>query len=247
MHNYATRDFPKVYRTFSPLTDRAYVACYLRWTGTSTTSTVWKLARFGTGEVYSGTNKFAAEYTASANATGPQSLSATTLVDGQIAEYAGTSDVPSHLTLMTPDTWHFYEAEISGGTLNGNDLFAEQRIDGVPNIRFTGSTFFSTANPQWINHVLTPVNGLDSSGTRAITFFMDEVYTDGSRARVVMTDAVDYAASTTWALQPVVEWSDGAVKCAYNRGSLPVGTTAYRHVFNHDGVRVHTTPGFTVP
>lgn len=247
-HDFSSVNFPKMYREFTTRTQTAYCSCWWRFQGSSDAVSVWKLARFNTGDSdpYGDFNRFSAEYTASINSPVPTSLSATTNIDGGVSEYAGTSDVATQVELFTSGQWHFMEWEIDSGTVDGGDLFVEQRVNGVANIRFTGSNFRTTANPELIKYIMSPVNGLDSSGSRAIVYNVDEMYTDASRARVVMTNSATYSSSTNWAIQPVKIWSDTSISCDYNRGSFTIGATAYRHVFNSAGVRVYTSPAITV-
>ena len=248
-HDYSTINFPKTYRELPARADSAYISCWWRWSGTNAGAvSVWKLTRFNTGSTdpYNDLNKMSAEYTGALGAGVPSSLSSTTSLSGASGEYAGTSEVSARYDLFTASTWHFMEWEIYAGTVDGTDAFIEQRMDGVPNLRWSDTTFRTTGQPDLIKFIMSPINGFDSAGTRNIIYNLDELYTDGSRARVVMTDNATYTSSTNWAAQPVVSWADGSIGCLYNRGSFTIGATAYRHVFNSSGVRVYTSPAITV-
>ena len=248
-HNYATVNFPKCYRELPVRTQSARISCWWRFTGSNEGAvSVWKLTRFNTGDTdpYNDLNKFSAEYTGSNGSPVPNGLSSTTTLTGASGEYAGTSEVAERLDLMTADAWHFMEWIIYGGTTDGNDARIEQRIDGVTNLLWTETNFFTAGRPDLIKFIMSPINGLDSAGTREITYYMDELYTDGSLARVVMTDNAVYASSTNWSDQPVVTWTDGSIGCTYNQGSFATDSTAYRHVFDSTGALVYTTPPITV-
>ncbi len=239
-HDYNAVDFPKVFITYPERTQRAYFAGYFRFSGTGGPRNVWKFLRFGNGEVYYA-NRFADEYTSHGLAR-PESLSATLYTEeGEYVEYAGTSEVPSRSDLFTQDAWHFYEAEIDAGTVGGNDCFVEVRLDGVPTVRFSGSSLRTPLHPELLSYVLTPITGLDGE-VRDIRMWLDDVYTDGDRARVVMTDNATYASSTQWAVQPVVSWSNESIVIEPHRGAFAVGARAHLHVFNASGVHVFTMP-----
>lgn len=240
-HDYNAIDFPKVFIEYPERTQRAYFAGYFRYSGTGGPTNVWKFLRFGNGEVYFA-NRFADEYTSTGGVPRPSSLSATLYTEeGEYVEYSGTSDVPSRADLFTQDVWHFYEAEIDAGTVDGNDCFVEVRLDGVPTVRFTGSSLRTPLHPELLSYVLTPMTGLDGP-IRDIHMWLDDVYTDGDRARVVMTDSASYASSTRWAVQPVVSWSDEAIVIEPHRGAFAVGASAHLHVFNASGAHVFTMP-----
>jgi hypothetical protein len=249
-HDFISVDFPKLYREFATRSRYARMSCWWRWTGSVTSSSVWKLLRFNTDSTdpYSGINRFSAEYTAGASGDRPSAFSGITYIDGAIVEYSGTNEVADRMDLFTPDTWHFMEWEIDAGTLNGNNATIRQKIDGVENIRFTNTPFLTTANPDLIKFILSPINGLDGATNRNVQYFVDELYSDNSLCRVIMTDNATYSLSTKWAEQPVAAdgWSDTSIECTYNRGSFTIGATAYRHVFNSSGTLVHSTAGFTV-
>jgi hypothetical protein len=248
-HDYSAVNFPKTYREFSTRTQSAYISCWWRFGGTNVGAvSVWKLTRFNTGasDPYNNLNKFSAEYTASSGSGVPTALSSTTTLNGASGEYAGSSEVASRLDLFTADTWHFMEWEIDSGTVEGTDGVIRQRMDGVTNLLWTNTIFRTTEQPDLIKFIMTPINGFDSAGTRDIIYNIDELYTDGSMARVVMTNNATYGSSTNWAAQPVVSWSDTEIGCLYNRGSFTIGATAYRHVFDSDGALVYTSPAYTV-
>lgn len=247
-HDYLTQDFPKLYREFAARSRYARMSCWWRWTGSISSSSVWKLLRFNTdaADPYSGMNRFSAEYTAGAGADRPASFSGITFIDGAINESSGSNEVADRMDLFTPDAWHFIEWEIDAGTVNGNNATIRQKVDGVENIRYTNTPFLTTANPNEIKFIMSVINGLDGATSRNVQYYVDELYSDGSLCHVVMTNSAEYTSSTNWAEQPVVSWADGLIECNYNRGSFTIGSTAYRHVFNSSGALVHSTTGFTV-
>ena len=57
--------------------------------------------------------------------------------------------------------------------------------------------------PEWF---LTVINGLD--GSPALVVNMDLVYADESRARIVFSDSANYAASTRFNVQPILDYAD---------------------------------------
>lgn len=247
-HDYLTQDFPKLYREFATRSRYARMSCWWRWTGSITSSSVWKLLRFNTDatDPYSGTNRFSAEYTGGAGADRPSAFSGITYIDEVINEYSGSNEVADRMDLFTPDAWHFIEWEIDAGTVNGNNATIRQKLDGIENIRYTNTPFLTTANPNEIKFIMSVINGLDGATNRNVQYYVDELYSDGSLCHVVMTNNATYTSSTNWAEQPVSTWSDTSIECTYNRGSFTIGATAYRHVFNSAGTLVHSTTGFTV-
>lgn len=247
-HDYSVNDFPKAFRTFATRSRYARMSCWWRWTGSVESVSVWKLTRFSNNEIepYNGNNRFSAEYTGSAGTDRPTAFSGSTFIDGNYVEFSETNEVDPRTDLFTPNTWHFMEWEIDAGTLNGGNAVAKQKIDGVENIRFSNAQFLTTANPELLHFIMSPINGLDGATNRNVQYFVDELYSDGSLCHVVMTNNATYASSTNWAEQPIVSWSDTSISCTYNRGAFTPGSTAYRHVFNSAGALVHTTAEFTV-
>ncbi len=247
-HDYLTQDFPKLYREFATRSRYARMSCWWRWTGSVTSTSVWKLLRFTNDAIdpYAGQNRFSAEYTAGTNGDRPQAFSGIVYVDGGFPGFSGNNEVSEQIALFTPDTWHFMEWQADIGTLNNSDAVFKAWIDGVECIRYTAKPFKTTSFPDDLKFIMSPINGLDGATSRNVQFFVDELYSDGSLCRVVMTNNATYGSSTLWAEQPVVTWSDTSVECTYNRGGFTIGATAYRHVFNSSGTLVHSTTGFTV-
>jgi hypothetical protein len=71
--------------------------------------------------------------------------------------------------------------------------------------------------------------------------WMDEVYVTDSLNRLVITDNSTYSASTNWAVQEDVSWTDSLIYYKQNGGSFTSGTTQHLHVISN-GTPVFTTP-----
>jgi hypothetical protein len=243
-HNYNSVRFPQLGMSYASPQRTAYQSCWLRFTGSITGGpTVWKFARFGNDISYQ-PNRFSDEHTSVANATSPDTLSGSVYtVDGEYIEYSETNDVADGSALYVSDAWMFYEVEIDGGTLGGNNGFAEVRINNVPTLRFTNFSIPDSTHTDLIKWMLTPIVGMDDATTINIQMWIDELSHDQSRCRVITTNNATYASSTNWAAQKISTWSDTSITISepVNRGSFNAGETVYHHVFNSAGTRVHTT------
>ncbi len=246
VHNYSSNDFPKAYKTLSGVNRNVYMSCWFFFSGTVAAGTVWKLGRVGYGTIYTGIARAGASYTSSGTTDHPQSFGGEIRTD---PSGTGITSSSSHMTgtNTTPTAafingqWHFYEIEFYAGTLNGNDCYFEERVNGKITARWVNRLFLTDAYPNLPNWILTPINGMDNSPS--ITYSVDEVYISESRSRVVMTDSATYSASTKWCAQEdlVNGWSDTLIYYKPKRGSFTQGATAYLHVFNN-GVLVDTKP-----
>lgn len=207
-----------------------------------TQSSVWKFGRIGNtlNDAY-GPNRFSHEYTGTL-ASSPSSSLYTT--DNGYGPTAGNNQVGYNPLLFNPNTWHFYEQFATAGTVNGLDATYEVRINGIPSVRFINASFRTPAKPEAIQTILTPINGLDNQwqvGKSNTQMWMDEVYVTDSLNRLVITDNSTYSASTNWAVQEDVSWTDSLIYYKQNGGSFTSGTTQHLHVISN-GTPVFTTP-----
>ncbi len=259
--------FPKVYHNYPALTKTGYLACWIKFSGgASPAVNVWKLARFnndGGTDPYNGINSLSFTYQSPLGGNYPVTHNGQSQGDISPLQYWGTTpttinpttEVPLYTpaTAFAPNVWHFYEIEFDAGDLNTPNAIAEQRWDGRVITRYgSGSnmTFRTTAHPGLVSSMMTPMCGIDDYSN--ITFLMDEVYNDGCRNRVVLTDSATYSTSTKFSIQPVsvvsgvCQWTDTAVVVNKRRGVFALGDTAYLHVFNAAGTKVFSGSGFTV-
>lgn len=203
---------------------------------------VWKFGRIGNtlNDAY-GPNRFSHEYTGTLASSPSSSFYA---IDNGYGPTAGNSLVSYNPLLITPDSWHFYEQFATAGTVDGLDATYEVRINGIPSIRFAGASFRTPAKPELIQTILSPINGLDNQwqvGKSNTQMWMDEVYVTDSLNRLVITDNSTYSASTNWAVQEDVSWTDSLIYYKQNGGSFTSGTTQHLHVISN-GTPVFTTP-----
>jgi len=253
-HNYAVNDFPKVYKNLSGSNDRLYMSCYLKFSGASTGVSVFKHGRVGsyagvTPDVYSGSPHAGASYTSAAGIAYPTDVGGEIVVgadktlSGWSANMSGTDTTPA--LAYTQNVWHYYEVEFYAGTVDGNNSFFSERVDGKIVTQWVNRPYLIAGHAPSMDWVLTPLNGLD--GTPAITYWIGNMYITESRNRIVMTDNASYVASTKWELQPDLEggWSNTKIYYKPVRGSFTQGSTAYLHIFNN-GVLV-STKTITVP
>lgn len=225
-----------------PATDYSFVYWALQ-------TNVWKLGRIGNtlDDPYHA-NRYHHEFTG----TIPTSqTSALYSLENGYAPYIANNQVSYNpLTLLTKDTWHFYEMWATAGTLNGGDSTFEARINNIPTTRFINGSFKTNSKPEGIQSILTPICGLDNqwqAGKSNTQMWMNGVYTTSCLSRIVMTDTSNYESATNRELQEdlVNGWSDTLIYYKPKRGSFTQGATAYLHVFNN-GVLVDTKT-VTVP
>lgn len=246
-HNFSVNDFPKVYKNLTGKTSLT-LSCWIHISGTVSSGAVWKFARVGAGDVYSGNPKAGASYTSTGTANTPQAIGGEIVINnGDISSYSanvsGITSTPS--AAFTNGSWHFYELEFYTGTLNNSDCYFCERVDNKITTQWINRPFLTSTNsamPAWL---LLPINGLDNSP--AITYSVDEVYISESRSRIVMTNSATYSASTMWCAQEDLQggWNDELIYYKPKRGNFTQGETAYLHIFNN-GVLV-STKTITVP
>lgn len=208
----------------------------------ATQTNVWKFGRIGNtlNDAY-GPNRFSHEYTGTLASSLSSSFYA---IDNGYGPTAGNNLVGYNPLLITPDSWHFYEQFATAGTVDGLDATYEVRINGIPSVRFAGASFRTPAKPELIQTILSPINGLDNqwqAGKSNTQMWMDEVYVTDSLNRLVITDNSTYSASTNWAVQEDVSWTDSLIYYKQNGGSFTSGTTQHLHVIAN-GVPVFTAP-----
>ena len=241
IHNYASNDFPKVYKNLTGKTGLT-LSCWLHISGTVSAGTVWKMSRVGGNAVYSGNPKAGASYTSAGTASTPQSIGGEIVIDnGTISSYSanvtGTTSTPANA--FTNGSWHFYELEFYTGTLNNSDCYFCERVDNKIVTQWVNRPFLTSTNSTMPAWVLLPINGLDNSPS--ITYSVEEVYISESRSRIIMTDSATYSASTKWCAQEDLQngWSDTLIYYKPKRGIFTQGDTAYLHIFNN-GILVDT-------
>jgi len=243
-HDFSVNGFPKIYRELAGARAKGYMSLHVKWSGSNTSTTIFKYGRVGAGGVYSGNPKFGESYTSSGMA--PSSFGGEVVTSNGIVGYGANANFKASdpSAIYTPDTWHFYELEWDAGTTGQPDSFFEARCDGQRTITFDGLEFLTAENSSLPDWVLTFINGFDQSPN--ITALMDDVYIDESRARVVMTNAALYADSTEWAAQGITSYSTTSVITSSEPQSFTVGETAYLHLFNALGVLVSEGNQITV-
>jgi len=241
IHNYASNDFPKVYKNLTGKTGLT-LSCWLHISGTVSAGTVWKMSRVGGNAVYYGIPKAGASYTSAGTANTPQSIGGEIVIgNGTISSYnanvTGTTSTPANA--FTNGSWHFYELEFYTGTLNNSDCYFCERVDNKIVTQWVNRPFLTSTNSTMPAWVLLPINGLDNSPS--ITYSVDEVYISESRSRIIMTDSATYSASTKWCAQEDLQngWSDTLIYYKPKRGIFTQGETAYLHIFNN-GILVDT-------
>jgi hypothetical protein len=251
--------FPKIYRELGTPSRYGYAAFWIKWTGSGGAGgNVWKFSRFTSGSVnpYSDDNLLSFTYVSDNNISVPQTFSGDCKGSITPFQYKMTNsvfnpitEVPNYnpATLFTKDVWHLYEVELDVGTVNTANALVEERWDKTLTCRYGNSsnlmTFKTTANPQDIYSIMSPMCGLDDYSN--IVMYMDEAYIDGSRCRVVMTDSPVYTNWTKWAIQPCTssDWTDTTLNPTRNYSNFTMGSTVYYHVFNSLGVLVYSSPG----
>lgn len=126
-------------------------------------------------------------------------------------------------------TWHFCEYEYA---LSADGATFHARIDGGELIDIAGPAEPTSGMIEW-TYLFT---GGDYYQRNGYVHDVDEYYVSSSVARVVITDADDYLASTRWAIQPVT--SSMPLEFRLNVGSFPSGVSAWAHVFDSTGTEV---------
>lgn len=250
-HLFTTVDFPKLYYPLSGVKRRGYFSCSLKFSGTSGGSgAVWKLARVGANTVYSGVSKAGWSYVGNSadvpTANGSELVSSNGIqAAGQVENGNISGNYAPYSDIFSSEVWQFYEVEWDFGTADGDDSYFTDRVNNNPTVTWNGEECLTAANSDLPDWILTPINGFGTTG-HPVTYYMDDVYVDETRNRVVMTDNATYASSTKWAVQPVLTWSDTQITCTGKRQGFAVDDTAYLHVFNNSGALVHSTSSITV-
>jgi hypothetical protein len=245
--DFSSNSFPKIYKTLSGTEPSVYMAGYFKFNGAG--GTVWKHARIGAGTVYSGDPKAGSSYTATQGANVPSNFSGEMKTKSP-AEFTGVSGNNTGADVSIPaegyitDTWLFYEAEFYAGTLDNSNSYFSETVEGKQTLLWNNLEFLDSTAPDLPDWFLTVLNGHD--GTNTLKMYMDTVYIDESRCRVVMTDNAVYASSTKWAVQPVVTWSDTSITYTAKRQGFAISSTAYLHAFDNDGALVYSGSSFTV-
>lgn len=237
-NDFASADFPEVYKAMSGAQTRAYMSCKL-WIEGNGTVHIWKFGRIGSGSVYGGSPHAGASYGTDLN-----SFTGEIVVNGSISSYWAQNTITSGwASRFVKNQWLFYECEFYAGTVNNSDCVFLERVNGVLTTSWVNQPYLVSANnllPTWF---LTPFNGWDIATD--MRGYIDEMYIDESRARVVMTDNVTYASSTKWENQPVQSWTYNSgtgvtdiVAGKRNGSSFNNGDTVYLHTFNDAGTLV---------
>lgn len=239
--DYSNFSFPEFGKALQA-TNRAYQACWIRLTGTS--STVWKFGRFGANTPYGGSPHVAASYTTGGNNV-PATFSGEVVTNGSITSYSVHNTATANpATRFALNTWHFYEMEIYTGTVDGSNLYWQERVDGIPTVTIANRPYLTAANPDLITWMISPMDGMGVN-TPVVTY-LDEMYVDESRARVVLTDAPVYANSTKWSIQPIRDKGNTYVAFNTRKGMFNIGDTGYYHLFDHLGALVFSSNALTV-
>lgn len=241
--DYTNFSFPEYGKAMNP-TNRAYQACWFKFNGT--TNTVWKFGRFGYGTPYGGSPHVAASYTSSNNVPSAFSGEVVTGANGgTITSYSDhNTATASPSSRFTPNVWHFYEMELYTGTVDGNNMHWEERIDGVATTKINNRPYLTSANPNLITWMISPMDGMGVNTN--VQLSVDEMYVDESMARVVLTDNATYASSTKWSIQPIRGKSNSGVTFDTRRGMFNIGDTGYYHCFNHLGTLIYSSGALTV-
>lgn len=242
-HDYSIVDFPKIYKNLNN-TSKVYFSCYLKFVGTISGGAVWKMARVGAGDAYTGTPRVGSSYTSSSGNT-PQAFSGEVVSSNGIVGWSehNTSSV-NPASAFTNGSWHFYEMKVYTGTVNGNNMKFIESVDNKITVSIINREYLTSANSALLSWLLTPENGLD--GSPSIIYNMDDIYIEESWARVVMTNSANYASSTKWEVQPVTSWSDTKITTAKRRGAFAIGEIAYLHTFDANDVLISTSSAFVV-
>lgn len=231
-NTYSANDFPKNYLVLGGMRPRFYFACQLHYTGTLTGSRIWKQGRIGSGDVYGGVPRAGESWTSDSSM--PDGFG------GEIVNSDGITSWAAHNAaaggaeaIYARDRWMFYEFEHYSGTPGNADSLTRASVDGVPVLIWDQRPYLTSATPSLPSWFLTPMNGLD--GGPPITVNMDLVYADESRARVVFTDAANYANSTRFNLQPIVDYADTRLVTRRVTPGFPAGSTAHVHAWTDSG------------
>ena len=240
--DYSNGDFPKIFRSLSGLNDRVYMSCFIKTSGNG--GDVWKHGRVGSNAEYNGTPHAGSSYSSTIGSPVPEVFAGEIVTsDGITTTWVQNTSVVSP-EVLTPNVWHFYELEFYAGTVDTNDSYFYERIDGQATVVWENRPYLTTANSDLPDWVMTVINGHD--GVNTLTMLMDDFYSDESLARVVMTDNAVYANSTKRAVQPIESYTDTQVTTARKRQGFSVGETAYLHLFDNDGVLVDSGSSFLV-
>lgn len=119
-------------------------------------------------------------------------------------------------------------------TIPTHALFVNQ-ITGADYV--TGNTNNSGADA-FFTWVITFFDGLGTPGNTSTSLWVDELYIDNCRNRVVLTDNATYTSSTKFLMQPPTAWSNTQIVATLNSSVFTSGSTGYFHIFDGTGAEV---------
>ncbi len=247
-HDFTVEDWPHFVVYLPETNKKVYMGCMTRIAGSSGSSgdSVWKYARSGCQEpggenVYRGLSRAGESYVTS---NSPVPLTSGAALEGCTNLGSGDADVLNP-ALIQSEAWQFYEHEADIGDYDvANGVFT-WRWNMQTSLEWANVNFLCAAYPNLLGWILFPLHGHDDVGT--LEMWLDSYYIDdGSRARVIMTDAATYANSTKWAHQIPTNWLDDEITITTKRGVFDVDDTAYLHIFDDDGILVDSQGPITV-
>jgi hypothetical protein len=230
---YAANDFPKNHLLLSGTRPRFYFCCHVHYSGSLSGSRVWKQGRIGSGGVYGGLPRAGESWTADdslPSGFGGEIVNS----DGITSWSAHNSAGPNAEAAYTLERWMFYEFEHESGSVNNADSLTRATVDGTPVLIWNQRPYLTSATPTLPEWFLTVINGLD--GSPALEVNMDLVYADESRARVVFTDSANYADSSRFNVQPILDYTDTEIVTRRVTPSFAPGDSVHVHAWTDAGV-----------
>jgi Fibronectin type III domain len=256
-----TESFPEVSYLPPANTAEIYVSGMMYWSVASppqSGSPIFKLTRMGAGVLYHGQPS---QYQTVRPSSGVVNGGDWGYTTGSFVAWPSSLYWGSPNTLPGPhsDQWNFMEwahciGNPSGSAVgysesrcNGQNAFAPTTIAGHSafvnqttgaNVT-TGNTNNSGANA-FFTWVIPFFDGMSGPGSNATSLWVDELYIDNCRNRVVVTDNAVFASSTKFLMLVCSVWLDGQITGtnAALTTMFPSGSTAYFHIFSSSGAEV---------
>jgi len=235
-HNFGAEDFPKHYLPLSGNSRKIRVSCKMKITGKSGSATrgVWKFARAGFGDAYSGNPSIKISYVTENGSPIPAAFSGEIIADN--GDFVGWSEHnksrvnPKDIFII--DRWHHCEWLFDFGTIT-EGASVKERINGFITTDIKNKNVYLSGVGKYPTWVMTPITGFDSTDRGNVSMLIDELLIDESWCAWVTTDSANYSSSTIFTEQVITKWSDNEAKAIISRGALPQGSLCYHHLFNN--------------
>jgi hypothetical protein len=155
------------------------------------------------------------------------------------AEYVSNSSggycESGFLTGWETGVWHCVQFEYMDSSVGGNDGIFRYWRDGQLIVNDTDLMTRDTYSDLKRPYIVGFYDAWNDSGTDRDDFYIDDVYTDSTWARVELGNNSVFANCTHREIQIPTAWATDEITVTFNQGSFADGDTAYLFVVDADG------------